>query len=454
MAEETTQALARYAAQLEHDDIPEGAKAHCKALLLDALACAIAGHRGEEIAQVTAFANALAPGAGASILGGGQLSLTGGTILNAFLITSVTMCDAHRPTLTHVTPEVVPPALAIAERDNLSGAALLTALAVGFEVTTRVGIGLDYPRFRGKGWHGPGVLGPFGAAAAVGRLLGADAETMARSFGLAGSQSAGTFAAWGTPTVKFHQCRGALSGLMAALLAQQGFVATRSFLTAPDGGLYSTYSDGGHPERVTDDLGTRWELQQIALRAWPGAVAIQGLITALFDLIGQHSVPVGRVTHVDVRLSPFAFDMHGGYATYNGKFEALLSAHYVAAAILHDRDLSLDQFEPGRYDAPLLKQFAAERVTVAADPNLSGPQCSLAIELADGTKLSMLCEQASGAPERPLTQQQVEAKFRRYAGGRLSPAQIDGVVQAVENLEHLASVRDLMAMLTIREGAV
>ena len=79
---------------------------------------------------------------------------------------------------------------------------------------------------------------------------------MARAFGLAGSQAAGTFAAWGTPTVKFHQCRGALSGLMAALLAQQKFVATREFLTAKDGGLYNTYVDGGKPEAAIADLGS------------------------------------------------------------------------------------------------------------------------------------------------------------------------------------------------------
>ena len=106
----------------------------------------------------------------------------------------------------------------------------------------------------------PGVIGPFGAAAAAGRLLGFDEDTMARAFGLAGSQAAGTFAAWGTPTVKFHQCRGALSGLMAALLAQQGFLATREFLTTPDGGLYSTYFQtaacvkGGMPQTVQDML--------------------------------------------------------------------------------------------------------------------------------------------------------------------------------------------------------
>src|SRR5262249_59463055 len=114
--------------------------------------------------------------------------------------------------------------LALAGPGALSGRDLLAALAAGWDVTTRLGIGLDYPACRAKGWHGPGVLGPFGAAAAVGRLRRFDAETMARAFGLAGSQAAGTFAAWGTPTVKFHQCRGALSGLIAALLAEQEFL--------------------------------------------------------------------------------------------------------------------------------------------------------------------------------------------------------------------------------------
>jgi 2-methylcitrate dehydratase PrpD len=447
MAEEATQALAAFAASLDCDAIPEPVRAQCKNLLLDALACAVAGHAGEETPQVAAFATALAPGADTSIIGADRLSLTGATILNGFLITAVTMCDAYRPTATHVTPEVVPPALAIVERDNRSGRDLLAALAAGFEVTTRVGIGLDFPTFQARGFHGPGVLGPFGAAAAVGRLLGFDAATMARSFGLAGSQAAGTYAAWGTPTVKFHQCRGALSGLLAALLAQQGFVANPDFLTRPDGGLYSAYSDGGHPERVTAELGTRWELRQIALRAWPAASPIQGMITALFDLLDRHDLRVQDVTGVRIGLSQPAFALHGGYATYVGKFEAMLSAHYAAAAILHDRDLSLGQFEPARYAAPALIRFAAERVSVTVDPALSGAQTTVDVLLSDGSSVSTRCTHPRGSPENPMTTAQVEAKFRRYAASRLSAAQVDFVVQAVARLEQLGSVRELMGML-------
>src|SRR6266852_8076714 len=295
MPPEPTQALAQFAAALTYDDLPANTREQCKNLLLDTLACALAGHQGEETQQLAALAAGLAQSHESSVIGGDRLSLAGATILNGYLVTAVTMCDVHRPTLTHVTPEVIPPALAIAERDGLSGRDLVVAIAAGCEVTTRIGIGLDYPAFRAKGWHGPGVLGPFGAAAAVGRLRRFDTETMAKAFGLAGSQAAGTFAAWGTPTVKFHQCRGALSGLMAALLAEQNFSATREFLTARDGGLYTCYSNGGRPELAVADLGKRWELEQIALRLWPSASSIQGMNTAMFDIVEKQRIDPAQV---------------------------------------------------------------------------------------------------------------------------------------------------------------
>src|ERR1700676_2798948 len=376
MAAEATQTLAKFAATLRYDDLPDQVRDHCKNLLLDALACAVAGNRGEETGQVAALAGALAQGSESSVIGGGHLSLAGATLLNGYLITAVTMCDVHRATMTHVTPEIVPPALMIAERDGSSGRALLVAIAAGCEVTTRIGIGLDYPVFRARGWHGPGIIGPFGAAAAAGSLLDFDADTMARAFGLAGSQSAGTFAAWGTPTVKFHQCRGALSGLMGALLAEQKFVATREFLTAKDGGLYNAYVDGGKPDLAAADLGTRWELERIAMRLWPSATLIQGMNTALFDLLSKQNIDPARIAKVRIGLSEQAFGMHGGFDTYKAKFEALLSAHYTAAVILHDRTLTLAQFEPGRYDDPKLRAFAAKQVEVRPETTVGGSQAT------------------------------------------------------------------------------
>ncbi|MGB6536942.1 MAG: MmgE/PrpD family protein [Xanthobacteraceae bacterium] len=450
MAAEVTQRLAEFAATLHYENVPQRVREHCKKLILDALACAIAGRLGEETGQVAAFASALAQGRESSVIGGDRLSLAGATLLNAYLVTAVTMCDVYRPTLTHITPEVFPPALAIAERDGLSGRDLVTAIAAGCEVTTRIGLGLDYPKFRARGWHGPGVIGPFGAAAAVGSLLHFDADTMARAFGLAGSQAAGTFAAWGTPTVKFHQCRGALSGLMAALLAQQNFVATRGFLTAADGGLYNAYADGGRPDAAIADLGERWELEQIAMRLWPSASLIQGMATALFDIVERENIEAAGVRKVRIALGEGAYKMHGGFRSYKAKFEALLSAHYIAAVILHDRALSLAQFEPSRYDDPRLRRFAAERVEVAADAAIDGSQAKVAVDTADGATLSAYCEHPLGSLENPLSLAQVEQKFRLYAKGVLLDQDLANVIAAVDRLEDLVSVRKLMGLLRVQ----
>lgn len=446
-ATEATEILARFAATLEYDKIPQRVREYCKDLFLDALACALAGHLGEETHQVAALAGGLAQSKESSIIGGGRLSLAGATLLNGYLITAVTMCDVHRPTLTHITPEVVPPALAIAERDSLSGRDLLVALAAGFESTTRVGLGLDYPAFRARGFHGPGVIGPFGAAAAVGRLLKLDAATMAAAFGLAGSQAGGTFAAWRTPTVKFHQCRGALSGLMAALLAQQRFVATHQFLTLADGGLYQSYSNGGRPEAVTEGLGDRWELEQIALRLWPSASTIQGLITAMFEQVEKQGAIPDQTKKVHISLGKTAFDLHSGFPTYKGKFQALLSSHYAAAVILHDRELSLAQFEPSRYNDPKLIRFAAAQVEVELDSTLVGTQAVVEVEKIDGSSTIVRCEHPKGSPENPLSRAEIEAKFRTYAKARLSEARVEEALGLVSRLEELASSRELMDVL-------
>jgi 2-methylcitrate dehydratase PrpD len=448
MSGEATGVLAQFAASLGTDDVPERVREHCKDLLLDALACALAGHQGEETHQLAALAGALAQSGEASVIGGGRLSLAGATLLNGYLITATTMCDVHRATMTHVTPEVIPPALAIADEDGNSGRDLLAAIAAGCEVTTRIGVGMDYPEFRKRGWHGPGVFGPFGAAAAVGRLRGFDADTMARAFGLAGSQAAGTFAAWGTPTVKFHQCRGALSGLMAALLAEQQFVATREFLSAKDGGLFNAYANGGRLDLAIGDLGKRWELEQIALRLWPSASLMQGMNSALFEILAQQAIDPAKIKTVRVALSPMAFDMHGNLPRYKGKFEALISAHYTAAVILHDRALTLAEFEPARYDDATLRRFAEHQVVARADPSLTIMQTVVEVEMAGGTVHTVRSNHPKGSFENRLSRKEVEDKFRVYAKGCLPASAIEEIVAAVNALEQLPSVSALMDMLS------
>ncbi|HET8615406.1 MAG TPA: MmgE/PrpD family protein, partial [Actinomycetales bacterium] len=199
--------LARFVADLTYESIPVDVQQRVKEILLDAVASAVAGRRGDETALIERLARVVGGQGTSTVLAGPRLSAGGAALLNGYQVTAVTVCDTYRPALCHVTPEVVPPALAVGEDRRVSGRQLLTAVAAGLEVTTRLGAAINYEAFRQRGWHSPGVIGPFGGAAAVGSLLGLDATAQRHAFGLAGSQAAGTFAHWGTPTIKFHQSR-------------------------------------------------------------------------------------------------------------------------------------------------------------------------------------------------------------------------------------------------------
>src|SRR5581483_9029546 len=187
---------------------------------------------------------------------------------------------------------------------------------------------------------------------------------------------------------------------------------TREFLTVKDGGFFNSYANGGKPELATADLGQRWEFEQIALRLWPSASSTQTMNTALFDLVEKHAPDFARIKKVRVSLSQAVYDLHGKLPDYKAKFDALISAHYTAAAILHDRALTLAQFEPARYDDPTLRRFAAEKVEARADAAVSGSQAKVDIVMTDGTTYSTFCAHPLGSPENPLSRAQVETKFR------------------------------------------
>jgi 2-methylcitrate dehydratase PrpD len=451
MSATPTKTLANFIANLKLQDIPATTRERVKDYILDALASALAGQHGDEVRQIHALASALGDSREASVIGGDKLSLAGATLLNGYLVTAVTVCDVHRPTLYHTTPEVVPPALALAERDGATGADLLLAVGAGLETSVRIALATNYPAFRARGWHSPGVVGPFGGAAALGKLLKLDAEQQLNAFGLAGSQSAGTFAHWGTPTIKFHQCRGALSGLMAGLLAQQGFRASAEILAHPDGGIFNTYSDGGKPETVVAELGKRWMLEGIALRIWPAASSIQTAMTGLLALIQKHDLRPDSVAEIRVGLSKAVYDMHGTLP-WNDKFKALLSAPYVMSIMLHDRRCWLEQFEPKRYQDPAVDKFTRERVKVVMDASLQGTAAFVEVRTTSGATLLDRRECAKGDPDDRLTRAEIEEKLRTAATGLLPPAQTDRIITLINQLENVADVRDLTNVLRAPAG--
>jgi 2-methylcitrate dehydratase PrpD len=442
-----TKDLAAFFAELRYDSLPARVRERVTDIVLDTVASAIAGRHGDETAQIEALATAIGGPRTSTVIAGPPSSLAGATLLNGYQVTAVTVCDIHRPTLCHVTPEVVPPALAVAEQRGASGRDLLLAIAAGLEAVVRVGRGMRYPSMRARGWHSPGVIGPFGGATAVASLLGLDAARFGNALSLAGTQSAGTFAHWGTPTIKFHQSRGALSGLLAGLLAEQGFPAGPEILTADHGGLYNLYSDGGDPQAAVTGLGEDWALETISLRLWPAASSIQSVVTAMLALIEQHDLRPEEVERIEVGLSKTVYDMHGSLP-WDNKFRALLSTPYVTGVVLHDRRCWFEQFRPERIADPALDAFIRERIRVGIDDAVEGTGAAITVRTTGGRTLTDRRAHPRGDAADPLTREEIVAKFRDSAEGLLAPAATERAIDMILGLPDLRQVGELCAALS------
>ena len=441
-------ALAEFASNLRLEDVTPSAIAKAKTLIVDAMGCALAGDSSEETPIVHRTAATVFGEGGATVIGTEErLSPAGATLVNSYLITAMTVCDVYRPAHCHMTPLVVPPTMTASEEIGASGRDFLVAAITGMELTARVAVGLDYSAFRSRGWHSPGVIGPLGAAAAVGRVMDFDSGTMLHALGLAATQSAGSYLSWGTPAVKFHQARGAVSGLLAARLAEQGFIGGDRPLTAVDGGVYNTHSNGGDPVSVIAELGKRWEMEQIAIRLWPGASPVQSMLTAIFDLIEAEGLTAVNTDFVEVGISTEDFSTHGRFTRPAGTFEALLSYAYLCSAALHDGQLWFEQVRPPKVHDDRLLDYGAQRVRLVAVDDLPVNGCQLTARLTDGREMRRRVETARGTPENPASESEVEEKFRRAAGSRLGEERTSEVLGILWNLEDQDQLEPLWELL-------
>jgi 2-methylcitrate dehydratase PrpD len=394
--------VAEWVASFRRDD---GPRETVELMYLDALASGAAGLTQNLVRDVRPVATAF----------GGEDGSAKSTFLAAYAITSATACDVYRPGMCHVTPVVVPPLLSLSsDRDD----DFFAALTVGLELTTRLCVALNYPALRARGWHTPGVAGTVGAAAAAARLLGLDAEATRNAMAFGALQAAGTWSALGTEAVKFNQARGAVAGLLAALMARAGLQASEAWLTARDGGLAATYTDDADPSALTDGLGARWELQRISLRRWPAASSVQSLIDVCRGL--------GEVDTLRIELAPAGYQVSGD-RPWLTPLEAMQSARWVAACVLSDGEWWLEQSSTRLGDSAL--DARARRFDVVENASLGPSAVRVEGTYTDGTAFVEERNHAPGDPEQPLTREQVEEKLHRAAAS--AGLRVDGIADAL-----------------------
>ena len=282
----------------------------------------------------------------------------------------------------------------------------------------------------------------FGAAAAAGRLLGLKPEAMAFAFGIAGTQASGLRQVFGSMCKPFHTGHAAKSGVLAALLAQGGFTSTNNILEGKRGFVAVMAKDYDLDEAMAG-LGERWELPLVGIKPYACGVGKHGLIDAMIALRSKDGVTTENVESITGAVRAFKSEETLRHPTTG--VQASFSYHHSMAVALVDGAAFPAQYSDARANDPLIASVR-DRITVAADPSLARGVVAATVTLKDGRTYKEVVEHPTGSPERPMSDAQVEAKFRALALEALSKQQAEKLLEAVWRLEKNSAISDLLTL--------
>ena len=447
--------LGRAAAELRLTDLPPEGLQRSKQRVLDTLACLVAGYREGISDAIRDYVRAQSGKAEATLLPTGErTSAALAAFGHAAYIFGLELSDAAPRGTVHPGSEIVSVALALAERQGLGGAAILTALVAGYEVEIRFGRALHPSAFY-KGWSTIGLLGAIGPAVTAAHLLGLDAERMANAIAISLQLApAATGRANQPGTVKWllggHACA---TGLIAAEMAARGVTGARTL----DQWL-QVISDEAHPERLIEGITpagrfTQWELLSGVVTKYyaaPGPLATP--IEAMFALLAQHDLATAEIAeiHADCTRRTAIFKT----AEPSNELEARGSLPYCLALAACKRDPAL-LLGPGYRDEmtrdPEIRALAAKvRVTSNEAYEAQYPARSLAritVRLRDGETHSVEADRTAIPRYLTPTDDDIEAKFRMIAEPVLGAVKTRTVVALALKLERLEHVGTLIAAL-------
>ena len=347
--------------------------------------------------------------------------------------------DTHLPSIVHGSASVAPVALALGEWRHAAGADMLAAFVAGFEVETRLGRVIGR-RLMDRGWHVTANLGTFGATAAAGRLLRLDPRQLANAFGVAGTQAAGLATSFGTMAKPLHPGKAAMNGLLAALLAREGFTGSTAILDGP-GGFADTLVGVSDLGAAVDDLGKRYELSENSTKFYAACHLTHAAIDAARAIRAQAAPAADAVAAVHCRVHPLVLKV-ANQREPKTDLEAKFSVAYCTASALLRGEAGEAEFAAAQVADPLVRSVMA-RVTPEADESLGIESATMTVRLTSGRVLEHRVAAATGTPENPGTRDDVERKFRRLAETVLPPERVRQLVTMLRGLTQLPDVARL-----------
>ena len=438
-----TETLARFILNTPAEAIPAPILHEGKRCIINYMAVALYASADPSMAILTGLFEEEGGAAIASLIGAGtRTNLQNAALANGYLAHLEDYDDTHFPTVIHPSAPTIPAAFAVAEREGATGLDVLAATVLGIEACCRVGLSV-YPNHYNAGWHITGTCGVFGAVGAAGRLLGLDESQMIQALGIAGTQAAGVREVFGSMSKPFHAGRSAQSGVLAGLLARRGFTSTREILEGRRGfaAVLSTASD---MEQITDALGERWELPNNGLKPYSCGVVSHPLIDAMITLRNTHGVAADDVESVSARVHPLVLELMDRPNPRVG-LEGKFSHQHSMAVGLIDGGAFPEQYTDERVLDPAVAALR-DKIRATVDASVAEDAAEVTVTLRDGRSITESVAHATGAPENPMTDAQLEHKFRTLAHRVLSQSQADELLAALWALDTADDVTGVMAL--------
>jgi len=395
--------------------------------ILDWAACGIAGRSEPVSRMVRDMVLAEAGRPEATLFGGGRTPARGAALVNGVTSHALDYDDTHFAHIGHPSVAVVSAALAMAERAEAHGDALVQAALAGVEASTRIGVWLGREHYQ-TGFHQTGTAGCFGAAIAAARLMGCDHAQMAHAIGLASTRAAGLKSQFGTMGKPYNAGAAAAMGVEVAMLAEAGFVSNAQGLDAAQG--FGPTHAGVADAAAFEGMGADWLFEEISHKFHACCHGTHAMIEALLGV----NVDARDVTKIEVRTHPRWLKVCNQPSPATG-LEAKFSYRLIAALVLSGHDTaSLETFSDALTQDKALMALR-DKVTVVGDAQVSESSTLVVIDAA-GRRLEARAD-ISDPMEISLRQSKLISKAEALIGpqaGELKAAVLDGAMLDINRL--------------------
>jgi len=434
-----TRTLARYLVNARYEDLPTAVRHEAARALLNWLGCTIGSSRHETVERALAAVQPFSGPPQAVVLGRAErLDIMHAALVNGISSHVLDFDDTHARAI-HPSAPVLPALIAYAEWRPITGRDLVHAFVLGVEAEERVGLSV-FPEHYAIGWHITGTAGVFGAAAAVGQLLGLDERQMCWALGIAATQAAGLREMFGTMCKSLHPGRAAQNGMLAALLAAKNFTSSEQAIEAPRGFARVT-STRFDPNEITEGLGNRYEILSNMYKPYACGLVVHAAIDGCIELAREHGLTAEEIERVDLTVSPLVLELTGKRSPRSG-LEGKFSVYHAAAVGIIHGAAGKAQFSDAVVCDPRVIALR-ERIFATEDGAIGRTEARVAIRLRDGRRLERHVAYALGTLERPMSDADLEAKFCGLVEGVLPERRIGELIAACWSVESLQDAGEI-----------